>query len=146
MLVGFVLLALGQRIVPRLLEPLSREPMMGVLIGFGSFLVVPAACLLAIVLVISLPLGVLALFVFGATLYLAKLPVALWLGDRLFRLVGMRAASPFLGLALGLLILYVLFAIPFWIGFLIRLAVTWLGLGTIILAIRGRAAEVSRPA
>jgi len=136
LLVGFVLLALFESKVPSLVASIDDEPMLGTLIGFGSFLVVPAACLLAILLVISLPLGVMTLVIFAVTLYLAKLPVALWVGRRILSAVGRPAASPFLCLALGILLLYALFAIPFYLGFVFKLVVTWLGLGTIILAVR----------
>ena len=110
------------------------------------FLVVPAACLLAILLVISLPLGVMTLGVFAITLYLAKLPVALWIGERILASVGRPGASPFLALAIGLVLLYLVFAIPFYVGFLLKLAATWLGLGTIILTRRNRTQPPETPA
>ncbi len=138
LLVGFVALALCSRNLPALTAPIANEPMLGTLIGFGSFLVVPAASVLAIVLIISLPLGLISLIVFLITLYLAKLPVALWLGQRLLGLVGGAALSPYLALTVGVVVLYAVFEIPYYIGVLAKLATWWLGLGTIILAARNR--------
>ncbi|NIP14935.1 MAG: hypothetical protein GWN32_13270, partial [Gemmatimonadetes bacterium] len=65
-------------------------------------------------------------------------PVALWLGQRLLGLVGGAALSPYLALTVGVVVLYAVFEIPYYIGVLAKLATWWLGLGTIILAARNR--------
>jgi cytoskeletal protein CcmA (bactofilin family) len=137
LLVGMVAIALLRQVTPALVAPISREGMLVTLVGLGIFLVVPAASILAIVLVISLPLGVIALVLFFIGLYLAKLPVAIWLGQRLLGLCGVSAPSPFLALAAGLLPLYVMFEIPFFIGTLVYLVTVWLGLGAFVLGARG---------
>ncbi len=135
MLVGVVLIALVGRAVPTLTDTVGGEAVMGTLIGFGAFLFVPVASFVAIVLIIPLPLGVLALTLFGIALYLAKLPVAVWIGTRLLSLTGKSVPSPYLAFPVGLLTLYGAFAIP-WIGNVVWIAATWLGLGAMILATR----------
>lgn len=136
MLVGLVVIALLRRFIPALVAPIGREGMLVTLVGLGIFLVVPAASALAIVLVIPLPLGVIALMLFFVGLYLAKLPVAIWLGQRILGVFGMSAPSPFLALAIGLLVLYLLFEIPFFIGTLVYLGTVWLGLGSFVIGVR----------
>ncbi len=139
MIVGFVFLALFPRFAPSTVNAIDNEPVLGALVGFGTFLVVPAACLLAILLLISLPLGVITLVLFSVTLYLAKLPVALWIGTRILGRLGRPSASPFLGLVIGVVLLYLFFALPFpWVMFIAKLFITWLGLGAIILSVRER--------
>jgi cytoskeletal protein CcmA (bactofilin family) len=134
-LLGLVLVALFRRAAPAVSATIQSEGMMGLLIGFGAFLVVPAACLIAILLLISAPIGVLGLVVYMVALYLAKMPVALWLGERALKLVGQSSPSPYLAIIIGLIALKLLFTIPY-LGGLLTLAVICLGLGTMILATR----------
>jgi cytoskeletal protein CcmA (bactofilin family) len=136
LLVGFIGLALFRRAAPALLAPIHGETMLGTLIGFGIFLVVPAASLLAMALVIALPLGVISLMIFLVALYLAKMPVAIWVGRRILGAVGSGDPSPFAALAVGIPLLYLLFEVPFYLGTLVWLISTWLGLGAILLAAR----------
>ena len=103
---------------------------------YSGRLVVPAAAVLAIVLMVTLPLGVLLLMVFLAALYLAKMPVAVWIGQRLLQMIGQATPSPYVAIVLGLIILYTLAALTYFIGDLVWLAATWLGLGAIILTTR----------
>ena len=133
--VGLVLIALFRSLVPILTATLEGEALMGMAIGFGAFLIVPFASLLAIVLIISMPLGLVGLILFFVALYLAKMPVAVWVGRRLLSLAGSRDPSPYVALAVGLLMLHLIFSIP-WLGGLSWLVATWLGLGATILATR----------
>ena len=135
MLVGFVTLGLFRRAAPALTSPIDSEGMLVALIGLGIFLVVPAASALAIVLIVSIPLGVIGLLVFVIALYLAKLPVAIWIGERLLSIAGREGVSPFVALAIGTILLYALFEIPY-LGFFIYLVAIWLGLGSMIVAAR----------
>lgn len=133
--VGLVLIALFRRIVPLVTETVSTQAVMGTVLGFGAFLVVPVAAGLAMVLIIGIPLGLLALILYVVALYLAQIPVAVWLGRRLLSLVGGTDPSPYLGIALGVPLLNLLYLIP-WLGSLAWLVATWLGLGATILATR----------
>jgi cytoskeletal protein CcmA (bactofilin family) len=148
MLVGLVLVALFRRVFPPMTGAIGGEPMIGALIGFGAFLVVPAASLLAIVLIVSLPLGLVSLLLFLIALYLAQMPVAAWLGGRLLSLLGSAAPSPYLAIVLGLLVLHLVFLVPY-LGTLLKLAAIWLGLGAMILATRSliqqRSARLATP-
>lgn len=138
LLVGFVALALFRRVAPALTGSLDREAMLGALIGFGTSLIVPAAAVLSIALIVSLPLGVVTLLVFVIALYLAKLPVALWLGRRALRAAGQASPSPFLALTIGVIALHLLFLVPFYVGTFAWWLTTWLGLGAMVLALRNR--------
>lgn len=134
-MVGLVAVALFRRVVPAIVTRIEREAMMGALVGFGIFFVVPAAAILAVLVVIALPLGVITLALFAVALYLAKVPVALWIGGRLLAWTGRSAPSPFLALVLGMPLLYLLFELPY-LGFLVWVVTTWLGLGSIVLTLR----------
>jgi cytoskeletal protein CcmA (bactofilin family) len=145
MLIGLIWVVALRRLVPSIKHAIGGETMMGTLIGFGAFLVVPAASLLALVF---LPLGLIGIALFLVAVYVAKMPLAVWLGDRLLSLLGLRSPSPFVAVVLGLLILRLLFLIPY-LGTLLWLVAVWLGLGAMILAVRSRlqqrAAEPGTP-
>ena len=137
LLVGLVVLAGLRTFDVDLAAPIRDEPLMGGLIGFGVFLVEPAASILAILLIVTLPLGVISLGVFLVAVYLAKVPVALWLGQRLLGWVGRREASPFVAFTLGIVVLSLMFRLPFFLGTVVWIVTVWLGLGAMVLALRG---------
>jgi cytoskeletal protein CcmA (bactofilin family) len=132
MLVGLLSVALFRRMVPAVNRTIGSETMMGTLVGFGAFLIVPAASLLALLFP---PLGLMGLAIFLVALYMAKMPVAVWIGSRLLSPFGGGAPSPYLAIVLGVLILRLLFLIPY-VGWLVWLVAIWLGLGAMILATR----------
>ena len=133
---GLLAVALFRGAMQHLVSAIAGETTVGALLGFVAFLIVPAASVVTMVTVVGLPIGVSALFLFLVTLYLAKLPVAVWTGEQLLALAGRSGASPYVTMAVGVVALYVLFAIPY-LGWLFWLAATWLGLGAIVLSGRG---------
>ena len=134
---GLLVVALCRPLVQRLVTTIGEETTLGALFGFAAFLILPAAAGLAMVTLIGLPVGIAAFLLFALALYAAKLPVAVWVGERLLTLAGRPHASPYAALAVGILLLYLLFAIPF-VGWLFWLAVTWLGLGAMVVFSRKR--------
>lgn len=134
---GILVVALFRPHVQRLVTAIDEETTLGALFGFAAFLILPAAAGLAMVTLIGLPVGLAAVLLFALALYAAKLPVAVWVGERLLTLAGRPNASPYAALATGILLLYLLFAIPF-AGWLFWLAATWLGLGAMVVFSRKR--------
>ena len=133
LLTGIVVVAALRGVVERLVASIAEETTLGALLGFTAFLLIPVAAAIAIVTLVGLPIGVAAVLLFGLALYAAKLPIAVWLGGRLLGLAGRPGASPYAAMAVGILLLYLLFAIPF-VGWLFWLAATWLGLGAMVVA------------
>ena len=133
LLTGIVVVALFRGLVQRLVASIAEETTLGALLGFTAFLLIPVAAVIAVVTLVGLPIGVAAILVFGLALYAAKLPIAVWIGDRLLGLAGRPGASPYATMAVGVLLLYLLFAIPF-VGWLFWLAATWLGLGAMVVS------------
>jgi cytoskeletal protein CcmA (bactofilin family) len=113
LLAGILMVAVFRGLVPHLGAVLAENTTVGALLGFAAFLVVPAGSVVA--------------------LYAAKLPVAAWVGGRLLALAGRPAASPYAAMALGIVALYLLIAIPY-LGRLVWLVATWLGLGAMVLS------------
>ena len=112
---------------------IAEETTLSALLGFSAFLLVPVAAGVAMVTLVGLPIGIAAALLFGPAPYAAKLPLAVCIGDRLLGLAGRPSASPYAAMALGILLLYLLFALPY-VGSLFWLAATWLGLGTMVVS------------
>lgn len=137
LLTGLVVVALFRGAVQRQAASFAEETTLSALLGFAAFLLVPVAAGIVMITLVGLPVGFAVILLFGLALYTAKLPIAVWIGDRLLGLAGRPGASPYASMALGVLALYVLFAVP-WVGWLFWLAATWLGLGAMVVSWRRR--------
>ena len=133
LLAGLLAVALCRRFVLQFVAAIAEQTTLGALLGFGAFLIVPVAAVVVMVTVVGLPVGLIVMLLFGMALYVAKLPIAAWAGGRLLALAGRPDASPYAAMAAGVLTLYLLFATP-WVGWLLWLAATWLGLGAMVLS------------
>ncbi len=133
LLTGIVVVALFRGVVQRLAGSAAEQTTLSALLGFAAFLLVPAAAGIAMITLVGLPIGVATALLFGVALYAAKLPVAVWIGDRLLSRAGRAGASPYAAMALGVLLLYLLFALPY-VGWLFWLGAAWLGLGAMVVS------------
>ena len=131
LLTGIVVVALFRGVVQQLAGSAAGQTTLSALLGFAAFLLVPAAAGFAMLTLVGLPLGLATVLLFGVALYAAKLPVAAWIGGRLLSRVGRGGASPYAAMALGVPLLYLLFAIPY-VGWLFWLGAAWLGLGAMV--------------
>jgi cytoskeletal protein CcmA (bactofilin family) len=104
-------------------------------VGFITVIVLPVAAAIACVLIITIPLVLIVILLYFVVLYLAKLPVAVWMGQRILGLLGRSDPSPYLSMFLGLVILHLLFVLP-WVGWLFRLLCIFIGFGAIVMGIR----------
>ncbi len=136
LIVGLFCLLLGGAAARAPAAELTRQPASGLGLGFVVTVVTPVACLLALLLVVTLPLGVIGLVVFLLLAFLGRLAAAQFIGAWLLRRTLRRARpSEYLSLALGLLVLMLLAEIPY-VGFLARLVAVLLGVGGVYMALR----------
>lgn len=133
LLTGLVAIALFRGSVQRLAATLAAEATLSALLGFAAFLLIPVAAGVASLTLVGLPIGLAAAVLFGVALYAAKLPIAVWIGSRLLGQAGHPTASPYAAMALGVVLLYLLFAVPY-VGWLFWFGATWLGLGTMVVS------------
>jgi hypothetical protein len=98
-------------------------------LGFVSILVTIAVCLSAI-LILTIPFVLIYLVLYVVAMYLAKIPVAIWLGRSILARLN-RQSGPYFALFVGLVPLYLVFAIPYlrWPAYF---AVIFLGIGATI--------------
>lgn len=101
-------------------------------LGWGFIVTVaflPAMVLLAIT-GIGLPLALLITLAFAIEVYLSKIVVSVLIGKKLETVLNQKL-NPYVSLALGLGLFYIVGALPF-IGFFVKLATLFLGLGAIV--------------
>jgi len=107
----------------------------------------PIAALIVCFTIIGIPMGLITLALYGIALYLAQIPVGLFIGRWIigrFRLVESKAIMVG-ALAVGLAILKLLSLIPYF-GFFVGFVVVLFGLGAIVAAERKRRAEARETA
>jgi len=134
-IVGAILMALGgkHKLLP--VRRLNDEGWTGLAVGLLALPVLAVASVVAVLLVLTIPVGVIGLFLLAILAYVGKIPTAIWLGRRVLAFGGEKEPSPYLSLALGLLLAYLAFSIPFYIGVLAWWVATSAGIGALILAV-----------
>ena len=142
-LTGFILVLLAPRRLMSITD--SMRSKIGPSAGWGAVVLfaTPIAAILVCITIVGIPVGLIALALYGIALYLAQIPVGLLIGRLIlgrFRNVEGKAMMV-AALALGLLIISLLTLIPY-VGFVIRLAVMLFGLGAAVVSVRQRKAEV----
>lgn len=137
-LLGFaMLLVVGLvaiRLAPRAAE-LSADAVVGkfwlsLLAGFLLLTVMPIVAVIVMCTVLGLPLGAIMFAAYFIAVYLSRAFVGLAIGRWLFKRFGNERVSPYLGLLVGLIVLWLLIAIPF-VGGLIHLLALMVGLGAL---------------
>jgi hypothetical protein len=141
MIVGLVLLAIAGPWMRASASSLSESSAMAFAWGALFLFATPLALALVMVTVVGIPLALLGGAAYAAALYLAPLPLALWLGDWLLRKMGRVAPGAFLSLSLGLLIYKILASIP-WLGYLMILVALLMGMGAMFLGCRNMQAKL----
>jgi len=100
--------------------------------GTAAFLIVPPLALLVALTIIGLPLTLILISIWLASIFIGKTVVAIIIGDIIIKKLFKKEYNHlFWPLLMGVIILALLFSIP-WLGFLISIVAIWLGWGTIL--------------
>jgi cytoskeletal protein CcmA (bactofilin family) len=127
-LFGCALLAVFKEHEPKVTLAIATDALRCTGIGFVSILVTIAVCL-SVILLITIPFIVIYLIAYMVAAYLAKIPVAIWLGRFILGKVN-RPSGPYLAMFVGLIALYLIFMIPFcFLGVIAQFFTALLGLG-----------------
>lgn len=117
-----------------MIKPISDEPVKTMGVGALALILGPVLAIILMATVIGIPLALLLFFVYGFTIFLAKIIVAVFIGSLLARRFNWPAIHQGVWLVLlGLAIIAVLTRIPF-AGFLFTLMTVFWGLGAVTLA------------
>ncbi len=146
LVLGLVILSVIPRGMSTVVGEVGAQYGRSLLAGFILLVTVPAAAVLLLFTVIGIPLSVIAMLLYLATLYPSQVFVAAWLGDQIVRWPrrgGEGFGSRAVPLAIGTIVLALLFAIPY-AGWAVRLAAILLGFGALWMTVWRTA--MSRPA
>jgi len=149
LLIGIVVILLASKRMALMADTIGRRP--GLSLGWGAIVLfgTPIAALIVCITIVGIPLALIGLVLYGIALYLAQIPVALWLGRLIigaFNRLDSRAKKKSRldskamltgALALGLVIICLLRMIPY-AGWVIGLAVVLFGLGGALVSFRKR--------
>ncbi len=129
--IGFILIAIWKHALNSVLEDVLAR--FGRTVGLGalSLFATPVAIIIALLLIITIPAGLIGGLLFLVCLYLSKILAGMFLGKWLFRLFGGHTASIWLYAPVGIILVYALCAIPFF-GSLVWLFAAIIGFGTIL--------------
>ena len=146
-LTGFIIILLAPRRLTSITDYMRSK--IGPSAGWGAVVLfaTPIAAIIICITIVGIPIGLIALALYGIALYLAQIPVGLLIGRLIlsrFRSVDGKAMMV-AALALGLLVISLLTLIPY-VGFVIRVAVILFGLGAVVVSVRQRRAEVKEAA
>jgi cytoskeletal protein CcmA (bactofilin family) len=125
-LFGCALLAVFGEHEPKVTLAIGGDALRCAGIGFVSILVTIAVVLSAILL-ITIPFVLIYLLAYIVAAYLAKIPVAIWVGRFILDKIK-RPSGPYMALFVGLAALYLVFMLPF-LGVLAQFVAALLGLG-----------------
>jgi cytoskeletal protein CcmA (bactofilin family) len=82
--------------------------------GFVFIICIPIAVLLLIVTVIGIPVAIIVFFAYGVLIYIAKIPVATFVGEKIIKALGKQSEPPLIwSMLLGLVILALILNIPY---------------------------------
>ena len=136
-IVGAIFLALAPRLTSETVGVVRTHPWASLLTGFIFLVVIPAAAIIAAMLLLGIPLALIMAGIYGTLLFLSPIFVAMLVGQRLLRRP-LDAGGSYAGLFLGIVLLILLRLIPV-LGGLVLFIITLLGLGALFLAWQSRA-------
>ena len=133
LLASLVSLAMFRRSAPEVVAAVRTDGLRSAGIGFISAIVIPVALAISCILIITIPAVILGYIAYAMLLYLAQVPVAVFVGEWLMGRLG-KQVGPFAAVAVGVPVMYVVFAVPV-IGKLALFTVLFTGFGAIVITI-----------
>jgi hypothetical protein len=133
LIIGIVLLLIFRQTTVDLYRFSTESYFRNTGIGLLSFILIPIAIILLLILVLTIPLSVMIILLYGLALFISFLLVAFTLGTRSIRYFKAeeKFADYFWGLALGMILIGILNALPY-AGPFINLLLIFFGLGTLL--------------
>jgi cytoskeletal protein CcmA (bactofilin family) len=131
LVVGLVLIFIGKNITTKILNQMAETPKKMIWPGLILMFVIPPLALVLIFTLIGIPLALMAAAWWITMTYVAKIFTAIFIGRLLLqRITKKKNESLLWALILGVIVCWLLFAIPY-VGWIIGLVAIWFGLGGI---------------
>ncbi len=131
LLLGLLLLRVYPIFTPRVASVIKEQPWVVLGVGGAMLFGVPLLILLCMVSLLGIPIGLMLGAMYLVTLYLGRVFVMLWFGQRLLRLVS-DSSSPAWAFVTGLVVYFIVSVVPF-VGGLITLATMAVGFGALLI-------------
>lgn len=132
LLLGLMLVAAAPNLLNRGAQAVEQQPGSALLAGFIALVAIPAAAIVAMITVVGIPLGVIALLLYGILVYVSHLFAGMAIGRLVLR---GGQTSPYAMMTVGLLLLALASAVPYFGGW-VRFAAVLFGFGAIYLSVR----------
>jgi len=135
LVIGLVVISLGKKHIPELNLLIKEKTGKAFAWGFLASLITPLAAIILIFSIIGIPLALIILVLWMILFCVAKIVIAIFVGKYLLTKLNKEKDSDkniIFALIIGVVILWLLFAIPY-IGWLFSFLAGSLGLGTILL-------------
>ncbi|OGY41768.1 MAG: hypothetical protein A2Y82_02740, partial [Candidatus Buchananbacteria bacterium RBG_13_36_9] len=130
-IIGLVLVIIFKDYTLKVEKQIDKNILLTILKGLVYLIVTPIALFILAVTIIGLPLAVIMGLLYGIILYLTKIFVGIYLGERLIHLINKKIAIPLIwSMICGLVIIYLLCLLPYF-GWMIKLIVVMWGLGVL---------------
>jgi cytoskeletal protein CcmA (bactofilin family) len=141
MVTGTVLTLICRKDAYQAKQALADSFLRTLALGFVVFVCVPIAVIILLISVIGIPIAVIALFAYAVLIYIAKIPVATFLGERIMKALGKEGQPSLIwSMLLGLVVITLLLNIPY-LDWFIYFLVLFTGLGAMISSQRRSAAQ-----
>ena len=112
-----------------------KSPMKCLAVGFVASFLLPVFGLMCISSLIGLPLGALILASWGILVYISRIMMGLMIGTLILKSGNASIGRVLMSMASGLAIIYLATLIPA-IGLPVQMAVIWMGMGSLLLALQ----------
>ncbi|WP_192930279.1 polymer-forming cytoskeletal protein [Alkaliphilus pronyensis] len=109
----------------------QEKSWVNLLVGLGALIGIPILAVLFMLLIIGIPLGVILVALYGILIYLAKIPVEIWLGNKIYR----ESPHPVISFLIGSLLLQATLLVPI-VGWWASKAVMVVGIGATLIMIK----------
>jgi cytoskeletal protein CcmA (bactofilin family) len=104
--------------------------------GFVFMVCIPIAIVVLFVTILGIPIAIISLFAYAVLVYIAKIPVATALGEKIIKALGKKGEPSLIpSMLLGLIVLTILLNIPY-LEWLIYFIVLFTGFGAILISCR----------
>ena len=133
---AFLLVGVWRRGVEGSSIAMERRPGQTIAVGLLGFAAIPVTAIIAMLLVVTFPLGIMLLAMYPILAYIGWVMFGIWLGKTLLGGLLRRDVSLWLAAPFGVLISGILAYVP-WIGWFIAVITTTIGMGMLIMQMIG---------
>lgn len=130
-IIGLLIVRFIQHPVNQAVEILNEKPWLSLGLGAGLLVGIPIIAVLLLISIIGIPIGILLMTFYGLLIYLAKIPIEIWLGKKILR----EHNQPYLPFIIGSILIASLRLIPYF-GWWITGVVIAFGIGATLMMIK----------